>query len=95
MDLDCLSCRTVFAPPDFLACCSGYVPSADAMAWICARCGDRVDVRVVDDEVQRGYVYGAGAAHFSDEHHLPLPGVRAERDGDTLVIRFGGEEWRV
>jgi hypothetical protein len=95
MDLDCLSCRTVFTGPDFLACCRAYNRPANAASWVCAQCGGGVDVRVVDDEVQRGYIYGAGTAHFSNEHQIPLPGVRAEQDGDDLVIKLGGDAWRV
>ncbi|MBO2449565.1 hypothetical protein J4573_20860 [Actinomadura barringtoniae] len=95
MDLDCLSCRTVFTAPDFLACCRSYNRAANASSWICAHCGDQVDIRVVDDEIQRGYIYGAGTAHFSNEHQLPLPGVRAIEDGDALLVTLAGHEWRI
>lgn len=95
MDLDCLSCHTTFSGPDFLAGCRSHNSSANATSWTCPHCGDHVDLRVVDDEIQRGYIYGAGSAHFSNEHQLPLPGVRATPDGDGLLITLGEHEWRV
>ncbi|WP_433332166.1 hypothetical protein [Spirillospora sp. CA-294931] len=95
MKLDCLSCTREFSAPDFLACCQGYQPGPDAMGWVCSHCGGRVEVRVVTGEVQRGYVYGAGTAHFSNEHRLPVPGLTGERDGDAFVIRLDGRMWRV
>lgn len=95
MNLDCLGCRTAFTPSGFLACCQDYRADLDVLRWVCSHCGDRVDVRLAEGEVQRGYVYGAGSAHFSDEHHIPLPGLRREREGDGLIVTFGDDTRRI
>ncbi|WP_207945000.1 hypothetical protein, partial [Actinomadura rubrisoli] len=95
VELDCLGCGVVFGPLDFLSCFREYMADVDVLRWGCPRCGAGAEIRVVPDEVQRGYVYAAGSAHFSDEHHIPLPGLRRGREGAGLVVGFGGRTWRV
>lgn len=95
MNLDCLECRTVFPPLEFLGRFERFRPNVRVLDWRCPRCGAQAEIRLVDDEVQRGYVYAAGEPHFSDEHHIPLPGLRAIPGAAGLLIEFGDRSWTV
>lgn len=95
MDLDCLSCRALFTPAEFLGCFERYSPAVDAMGWRCPHCGGHTDIRLSRDEVHRGYVYGAGEAHFSDEHQIPVPGLRVAHGAGGLLVELGDRRWTV
>lgn len=93
--LPCSWCDAEFGVGDFLDQCRFYWRDVRSVRWDCPRCGKWEDIGLGRDEVRRGYVYSAGAAHFAHMDSARVPGLRPDGTGEGLTIEYGGRTWRV
>lgn len=65
-----------------------YWPTLHVVLSTTACCGSREEFQPDRELVWRGYVYGAGTAHFCGMEAYAAPGMEIDRDGEDLRLTF-------
>ncbi|WP_424951500.1 hypothetical protein [Deinococcus sp.] len=56
----------------------------------CFGCGHRDELRLSIGQVELGYLYAAGTAHFAGMEERPLPGLRVKPGRKGLEVEYQG-----
>ena len=91
----CPSCQKQIDPVAFLNACRSYWVDAGTMDVICPFCGASIDAQITAGEIAAGFVYGAGAPHFSAVETTKVEGLRVAKTAKGLEVELGSESWQI
>jgi len=72
-----------------------YWPTLHVVRSKCGCCGASEEFQPDGEVIWRGYVYGAGTAHFCGMEAYAAPHLSIERDGDGLRLVFDDHAVRI
>jgi hypothetical protein len=93
--VQCPSCKRAVAADVFLSACSDFWSEVDVVRFQCPLCHDTTDARLEPSRIWLGYIYAAGAPHFSGMIEVRVDGLLVERDGDDLLAELGDATWKI
>ncbi|WP_084955509.1 hypothetical protein [Thermoactinospora rubra] len=90
--IPCLACDARFRPDEYFAACAEYHRGRDLVSWVCPRCGNHDELRVLPGELGFGYPQ---EGRFAVRDRVPVPGLRRKRHDLRLDISLDATSWRV
>lgn len=91
----CYNCSRTFGAVEFLDSAHNYWAGLAIFSYRCPHCGALGEARAEPGSIWLGYSYAAGAAHFSAEDELALPGLLVGRQEEELELTLGELHWRL
>jgi hypothetical protein len=94
VEIPCRACSKRLSLRAFLDLCASFHPLTRTVAFTCPACGKGASARLSSREVEIGYLYAAGTAHFCAVQSIPAPELLAyDRDG-MLIAEVDDQTWQ-
>ena len=91
----CPACGTPQSVATILAAAPRHWPAVRAATFRCGACGTEVATRLAPGRLALGYIYAAGAAHFSTEAEYAAPSITGVWEApDGLHVRIAAGQGR-
>ena len=82
----CHFCKQTYSPMDLIRKAESYRPETDVIRTVSPCCGHKEEIRLFRGKLERGYIYAAGAPHFSAEETYDVPGLICIQKNDGIRI---------
>ncbi len=91
----CSTCGKLEGPWCYVQAVVSWEPRTKTVTHRCAQCGQTESARIKTGRLMFGYIYAAGAAHFSEEVSVQFPGLTVFEDAGVLVAEYNGRQHRM
>jgi hypothetical protein len=93
--IKCFDCSRSFELTELLSSAHDYWPQMRIVKVKTPCCGATEEIRVSNGLVERGYVYAAGAPHFSSEQPVEFEALQVVPGEDFVELVFPNNQIRV
>lgn len=91
----CSGCGRELDALGFLREVGVYWPTLDAAGRTCAACGHSDELRLSPGQIELGYLYAAGTAHFAGMEPHQVPGLLVKVGFLGLRVEYQGQRWSI
>ena len=88
-NIECLGCHRTFPLVALLDASFDHWPRLEVIQTRTPCCGGKEEIRVSKGLIERGYVYAAGAPHFSSEQQFRVDDLSIETTEGAVVLVYG------
>jgi hypothetical protein len=93
MAIKCFSCKKNTPLVLFLDTCHSYWPELNVLKSDCPYCKITSDIQIENGIIWFGYIYAAGAPHFSGVDPVPINDLSVQHSVGSIRIELEGKEW--
>jgi hypothetical protein len=91
----CRLCGGKFTVGGILELADFYWPRIDVLVCKSPCCEKTEELQLADGQIERGYVYAAGAPHFAGMELYKVPGLRVVKSSRAIKYTVSGAKFTV
>ncbi len=89
---NCRLCGGKFTVKDILELADYYWPSIDVLVCRSPCCEKTEELQLEEGQIERGYVYAAGAPHFAGMQLYKVPGLNVAKSSRAITYTVNGSK---